>query len=427
MPTEQPFRPRRHNTSAGVTFAAPFRQAQDRILPYEGRRSFSPTRQTKQPAISDLIEIALKGLPRMHRDGAFGHTLRANIAKVPMRAELEGDNLRYTAIVVLGLACLPEAIQTKILDGKTASELASLCVRRAEKISDLGAITLAAWAAAEAGGFYAQHLFDNIRRHLVSKAPIETVSCAWALTAGLAAARYGDTLEVVYLATQRLLKGQSSHGVFPHTIPATSSERFRAHIGCFADQVYPIQALSRHYMANGDLVALTAANACAAKICALQGPAGQWWWHYDTRNGEIVEGYPVYSVHQHGMGPMVLLELKEAGGQDHSDSILKGVEWLSAHPEQTATLIDRDLSVIWRKVARREPGKAVRWLSAITTAASPGMRIPGMDKVFPPGAIDYECRPYELGWLLYAWLSEGTVAALSCTPTGEKTGISGET
>jgi len=21
----------------------------------------------------------------------------------------------------------------------------------------------------------------------------------------------------------------------------------------------------------------------------------------------------------------------------------------------------------------------------------------------PPGRVDYECRPYELGWLLYAW------------------------
>jgi hypothetical protein len=27
-----------------------------------------------------------------------------------------------------------------------------------------------------------------------------------------------------------------------------------------------------------------------------------------------------------------------------------------------------------------------------------------LDRVCPPGVIDYECRPYELGWLLYAWV-----------------------
>ncbi|KQO76269.1 hypothetical protein [Rhizobium sp. Leaf262] len=380
-----------------------------------------------QDKIDKLVTLALTGLPQMHRNGAFGHTLRAHTKGHPSTVELEGDNLRYTAIVALGIGLVPEAVQMKTLGGKTASELARLCVERAEKSDDLGAITLAAWAAAEVGGFYAWRLFDTLGKYLASNAPIETVSCAWALTAGLAAARYSDTQDVVSLAAKRLLVGQSSHGVFPHTISAKSNRRFRAHVGCFADQVYPIQALSRLHVAKGDRQALAAAEACAEKICALQGPAGQWWWHYDTRNGQVVEGYPVYSVHQHGMAPMVLLDLKDAGGKDHSDAIIKGLDWLEDHPEQTEPLIDREIGVIWRKVARREPGKTVRWLSAITTAASPGLRIPGLDAIFPPRAIDYECRPYELGWLLYAWLSGGTVAALSCKHAEKNTGHSGGT
>ena len=38
--------------------------------------------------------------------------------------------------------------------------------------------------------------------------------------------------------------------------------------------------------------------------------------------------------------------------------------------------------------------------------------------MFPPGPIDYECRPYELGWLLYAWLYEGESAADAAASAG---------
>ena len=54
----------------------------------------------------------------------------------------------------------------------------------------------------------------------------------------------------------------------------------------------------------------------------------------------------------------------------------------------------------------------MRAISALTTAAKPGLKVPGIDRLFPPGYIDKECRPYELGWLLYAWLSGGTIARL---------------
>ena len=32
--------------------------------------------------------------------------------------------------------------------------------------------------------------------------------------------------------------------------------------------------------------------------------------------------------------------------------------------------------------------------------------LPSMNLLLPPSSVDYECRPYELGWLLYAWLSD---------------------
>lgn len=378
----------------------------------------SVSRKTRAQA-DRFLNIAKRGLPRMHRSGAFGHTLRAVKEKSDWTERLEGDSLRYTAIAALGLSHVDRATQQQVLDGDTAFDLAHVCAVRGTTSADMGAIALSAWAAAEAGRFHSVPLFRQLVQILASDTPIATVDCAWALSAGLAARQFGDTQDVVSLATTRLMSGLSSSGLFPHMLPASASGRFRAHIGCFADQVYPIQALSRLHAAQQNAEALSAAEACAERICALQGPAGQWWWHYDTRNGDVVEGYPVYSVHQHAMAPMALLDLREAGGTDHSQAIIKGMRWLDEHPEVSMPLVASEKGVIWRKVGRREPRKVVRVLSAVTTALMPGRRIPGLNALFPPIRVDHECRPYELGWLIYAWLSGGVVARLSRSPAGD--------
>lgn len=386
---------------------------QRRIGTLDRLEAIELTSREGQAQVVQLLGIALRGLPRMHNDGAFGHTLRAVKDGSHSSERLEGDSLRYAAIVALGLSYADEGIQQQILNGSTASELAHACAARAETSADTGAVALAAWAAAEAGRFHAAPLFRRLRLLLASDAPIATVHCAWILTAALAAERLGDTQDLTALAAKRLMSGLSPAGLFPHMLPASVSGRLRAHIGCFADQVYPIQALSRLHVARGDVSALSAAEACAERICALQGAAGQWWWHYDTRDGSVVEGYPVYSVHQHAMAPMALLDLREAGGFDHSGAIAKGLRWLDRHPEVAVPLVVPEKGVIWRKVARREPRKAVRAISAVTTAFVPGLHMPAVDVLFPPNQVDFECRPYELGWLLYAWLSGEVVTSLA--------------
>ena len=203
----------------------------------------------------------------------------------------------------------------------------------------------------------------------------------------------------------RLKAEQGGKGIFGHHLPATDLAKYRAHVGCFADQVYPIQALARYAALTGDGDSMAAANRCAARIVELQGDDGQWWWHYDIRTGDVVEGFPVYSVHQHAMAPMALFDLSESGGDDHRSDIAAGLDWMTAHPETSASLLDDQTGAIWRKVGRKEPRKAVRSLRAISTSLSPSLRLRALDLLFKPGKVDYECRPYELGWLLYAWLS----------------------
>ena len=117
----------------------------------------------------------------------------------------------------------------------------------------------------------------------------------------------------------------------------------------------------------------------------------------------------MYSVHQHAMGPMALLDLADAGGDGHLDAIRRGLRWLetrrrAAQPSPVQLVLD-DPPITWRKVARGDHRKVVRGLRAASTRIVPGARIAALDRVYPPGVVDHECRPYELGWLLYTWLS----------------------
>jgi hypothetical protein len=103
---------------------------------------------------------------------------------------------------------------------------------------------------------------------------------------------------------------------------------------------------------------------------------------------------------------MALLELRETGGPDHRAAIADGLAWLVKRPESAAELIAEDLGVVWRKVGRHEPRKMVRTFRSAASAAEPALRLAWLDWVFPPGPVDRECRPFELGWLLYAWRAE---------------------
>lgn len=342
----------------------------------------------------------------------FCQTLRAVRGPGGYELRPEGANLRYASIVALGLAQIPEDAQAVILAGSTAATLAQTNASQAVSSTDPGAVALAAWASAEILHDVPVDLLTHLAEVLRSGAAIPTVDLSWILTAALACGPGHQAQSIIDQTRRRLIDGQGADGLFPHVLPASDFTRWRAHVGSFADQVYPLQALARLHAARSDQDALERADRTAERICDLQGTAGQWWWHYDSRAGSVVERFPVYSVHQHAMAPMVLLELLEAGGQDHLDSVRRGLDWLDRHPEVPASLVTEQKGVIWRKVGRREPPKAVRAVSAATTAIRPGFHLPGLDSVFPPSKVDYECRPYELGWLLYAWLADHVMTNL---------------
>ncbi|WP_214409882.1 hypothetical protein [Sphaerisporangium fuscum] len=368
--------------------------------------------------VTDMVDLAVRGLPPGYVDGEFVFTRRGRVegdgADAKWTAVPEGRSVRYTAIVALGVNTLPEERQRQALAGETALELAGRLVKRLPQVTGLGDAALIAWAAAETGHPELPAALEHLARlddALSDGAQVYTVEAAWAL-AGLVAARKagGDVPDArLERSRARILGGLAEDRLYRHVLGPAAGPLvpwYRAHVGCFADQVYPLQALARLHALTGDAEALRAAEQVSEGICAAQGAEGQWWWHYDARSGAVVEGYPVYSVHQLSMGPMALLDLADAGGRLRMDEIALGLRWMLERPETGERLVLPELDLTWRKAAREDPRKVVRGARAAATRVMQGARLSVLDKVYPPVAVDRECRPYELGWLLYAWLCD---------------------
>lgn len=362
-----------------------------------------------------LLALAEAGLPEMYLRGAetFVFTRVGTVAPDgTRRVERRGTSTRYAAITALGARYLPKDRQRALFGGLTAGEFTALLVDRLPAVTNLGDAALIAWAAAETGHPKLADALARVAVLDVAGRPQYTVEAAWVLSA-LAAARTEVDVEYrLSAARDRLLSArQGDSPLFAHATGPGLVPGYRSHVACFADQTYPLQALARLHASGSDPVALAAADACAARICALQGDGGQWWWHYDARTGGVVEGYPVYSVHQHAMAPTALFDLAEAGGTDFGAAIRRGLRWMTDVPEIAGSdgtpresMIREDFGVTWRKVYRGDPVKAVRAARGVTTRVLPQARLAPLDRIFRPLAVDRECRPYEFGWLLHAWL-----------------------
>ena len=358
----------------------------------------APAGRELQRTIAELRGLAIRGLPRMYvpQEREFYFCLRRG----PNGIAAEGRSRRYAGITLVGLAVETPETQRQALGGRPVSEPMERLMSDVGTVQNLGDVALTAWAAAALG--YPQR--EAAWRRMLELDPVNaahaTVELSWVLSAASLDPQSDQTGLGAKVAARLLAAYNAKGRVFPHVIGGGAA---RSHIACFADMVYPIQALSFHARRTGDRAALAAAEGCAAMICEAQGPDGQWWWHYDYRSGRVVEGYPVYAVHQDSMAPMALFALMESGGTDHSDAIRKGLDWLWHSPEIDASLIDLEADLIWRKVARREPGKFSRYAQAAASRLHPSLRVPGLGALLPPGAIDYEDRPYHLGWVLLAF------------------------
>lgn len=352
--------------------------------------------------VAQLISRSCRGLVHMfdHEQKLFCYRLK----QTEHGLVREGLSRRYTIMSLLGLRRLELSGQPSPIDIKASW---NKLLQDTSWIDNCGDVGLLLWLGAllepeSLEQICSSPLQKNVLQSYRDARAGRTMELAWLLT-GLAHAALVRRDELTGLTAktyQLLMKNQGEYGIFGHVFQSgTVSGLMRGRFGSFADQVYPIYALARLAQAFGIDEALISARKCAEAICEHQGPLGQWWWQYDSVSGQVLQRYPVYSVHQEGMAPMALFALAEASGWDFSTRINKGLQWIAGENELKYDMRDEGGEVVWRSFfPRRKHRNYLEEVSAF-------LGIRGERSTPRDLTIRKECRPYELGWLLYAFAS----------------------
>jgi hypothetical protein len=279
-----------------------------------------------------------------------------------------------------------------------------------ESITDIGDIALSLWAGlasnADRCDLFALKLLSAWQNRQNRCSAVELGWIVQACTVALSARRsLGTDLKTALnqAHTKLISLFRPAHGLFQRHDRRGLTQVIGRRIACFADQVYPILALSSYGLQFNDRQSIEYAAAAADKICHVQGSLGQWWWHYDTAAGVVCEGYPVFSVHQDAMAPMALFASDKASGRNHLEKIELGLRWIFGNNELSTNLFQPDLGLIWRDIERRDAAKAWRAAKALLCLCGWQPSQDAIDKSQIGFRINYECRSYHLGWILYAW------------------------
>jgi hypothetical protein len=347
--------------------------------------------------IVQLAELAIRGLTPMYDEDKrlFCHRLK----QTPSGNIREGISQRYTVMTLLGLLQAESAGYRSPIDIPATVDALYGNTEWVDNVGDLGLLLwLSSVSSRNLDTFYATFDLSNALHRYSDARKRSTMELAWFLSGLAYASRAGGKqqphIEPLARQTYALLRcNQGKHGLFGHLAKWSSlAGVVRGNVGSFADQVYPICAMAQFGQVFGLSEASRNALQCASAICSLQGPLGQWWWHYDSVTGRVAGRYPVYSVHQHGMAPMALFAAQDACNADFRKQIYKGLEWIKGANELQQNLEDESSNLIWRCIRPKSTSYFGR-LSAVM----------GQENTQGTLHILHECRPYELGWLLYAF------------------------
>lgn len=354
--------------------------------------------------VERFITLAVRGLEPMfdRQNGLFCYRL----TRTDRGLVQEGLSQRYTMMTLMGLHRLEQAGTESPFDTRAILDglLANL-----DWVDNLGDLGVLLWLC----GVVAPDRFAGLERRLEIQTALHryrgakqgvTMELAWFLTGlsywGLACPEKLPQLEGLALDTYKALaKNRGEQGFFGHLSRSGSVAGIvRGRIGSFADQVYPIYAMAQFSKAYRHREAERYAVDCALGICKAQGPLGQWWWHYDSVSGQVADGYPVFSVHQHAMAPMTLFALGETLQSDFRPWIYKGLQWINSQNELGFDMEDGSSNIIWRCIFRSRRSLARYLRAGLGSPAEPIQHERAEDL-----KVLFECRPYELGWLLYAF------------------------
>lgn len=348
--------------------------------------------------IADLYASATTALQRCYSGESLPYAIRIGSES---RSRVDGrESLRYALIAAIGMG-----------KDETMSELRDLLWSKARlRLSGtlgLGDLGLGLWAAVSTGD-------QEVARRLAAEVcaviardqheGVPSSELSWAVIGMCEAHRQvADAAHdgAVVLHSELMRRYNQTTGLF-HTI-VSRIRTVRSCVASFADQVYPILALSTFGRVFDSSESLYVAVAVADVICGLQGRLGQWWWHYDVYGGRVSEEYPVFSVHQDSMAPMVLMDVDAVAGSDHWSHVVRGLEWLAGRNELGVGMIHPDEMVVYRSFERGNGNKLARVTRAMIVAAGLGRANKALSSTQVKLRINYEHRPYHSGWILYAW------------------------
>jgi hypothetical protein len=368
------------------------------------RAAVSPLIEQDQTRVQRFLSLALQGLPPMldQQRRLFCFRLR----RTDQGMVREGISHRYTAMTLMGLHRLIQAGGYSPIDTEPVFQALFSDLKWVDNIGDLGVLL---WLC----GVACPERFGELERRLEPQSALErykgakrgvTMELGWFLTglaywAQVCPERLPQLEPIVFKTYNILTKNQRESGFFGHLATSGSiSGMLRGRIGSFADQVYPIYGMTQFAKAYSNEEAAKRATKCAIGLCEAQGPSGQWWWHYDAVGGRVTDGYPVFSVHQHAMGPMTLFGLEKVTQQDFDPWIYKGLRWINSNNESNFDMEDSSNGVIWRCIYRSRRSFARYFKAGLGHYSEKAEHDRPEDL-----KILFECRPYELGWLLYAF------------------------
>jgi len=344
-----------------------------------------------------LAELAIDALTDMEDGGLFCTELQ------PGKRRVGPPSLRYSLMTAIGLVRASRAGYGHPFDPARIRRLSVDLLEQGEgRAGDWG---LVAWLDAALGDEPHETVVASARRRTEAQGglrSLEGMELAWLVQGLVAAGRADDTF--LREALDLLLgPNRAASGLFFHR-----GEGARRRFPNFATEIYSVLALSTAARAGADDRALPAAVAAADVLLRAQREDGGWPWLYDAERGEVVEPYEVYSVHQHAMAPMGLLELADVSRDDrYRAAAASGLPWVSGRNELGADMVAPHESMIYRSIRRRRP------LSRIALYANTGLSLVGAPRLPGGGPLELHrvCRPYELGWLLEAWCGREELAS----------------
>lgn len=363
-------------------------------------------RKSLHQMVESLTEIAKAGLGQYYTNANNRLPYSATIGP-DGEWKLSGVSLRYAAISQIGIA---RWLDYHSADRAYLPNLWQTIADNRDRIRDTGDLALALWAGLTSKAENCTLFADALSASWQSQAnTCNAVELAWVLQACTLALHRDKDLQsyiepLMEEAKDRLLKlFRPQQSLFQRHNRPGFGQAISRRIACFADQVYPILALCTYGQFFEDNQCIEIAQKTVERICRLQGALGQWWWHYDTEEGKICEEYPVFSVHQDAMGPMAILASDKLTGQNHSREIERGLRWLWGQNELNECLVLYDAGIIWRDIEKRELTKISRSARALLCVANLRLLHTLAARSFLGFRVNHECRPYHLGWILYAW------------------------